>query len=211
MKLLYSKMNHYCKQISITHIKELLKYSKPPSKLAFRASRCLCLLLTAFYHYPQQKDCLFKTWSEILAFLNNKYPNLISDLENLRGKCELAKPYFNSYLIDVLKREVLLTKDNESDLDDNSASPRVKNLIYKPIFCYTFFLLSYLNLKMSLGPHSLSITRNLSKSPSDISVIDLNRSNQTITPKQRKSKSLPKLKKNPLTPSALIEKRFQML
>lgn len=71
----------------------------------------------------------------------------MNDLENLRAKCELAKPQFNSYLIDILKKEVLLQKELKGDIEDQATSPRVKNLIYKPIFCYTFFLLSYLNLK----------------------------------------------------------------
>ena len=59
LKLLQSKMNHYSKEINLTIIKEFLKHQRAPSKLAFRAARCLCLLLNSFYHYPQQKDCRF--------------------------------------------------------------------------------------------------------------------------------------------------------
>jgi hypothetical protein len=87
----------------------------------------------------------------------------------LRAKCELTKPYFNTYLIDILKKEVLLTKESDGELEEQSVSPRVKNLIYKPIFCYTFFLLSYLNMKMTYNNQNLSI---FSKSPSDISTIE---------------------------------------
>ena len=161
MKLLQSKMNHYCKEINISTIKEFLKYQRAPSKLAFRAARCLCLLLNSFYHFPQSKDCLFNTWSEIVSFFNLRFQYLIQDLENLKTKCELAKPNVNLFMIDILKREVLLSKDNDL-LEDHTVSPRVKNLVYKPIFCYTFFLLSYFNLKASR-----SLTQSVSPFPNN--------------------------------------------
>lgn len=51
-------------------IKDLLKYkTSAPSKTAYKAGRCICLLLNAFYGYSDYKECTFKKWDEIRSFL----------------------------------------------------------------------------------------------------------------------------------------------
>ena len=58
---------------------------------------------------------MFTTWQEIVSFLNNRYPFISQDIENLRAKCELSRPSYNHLMLDTLKKEVLLNKQKESD------------------------------------------------------------------------------------------------
>lgn len=55
-------MNFYFKEVSFTTIKEFMKHKFAPSKLCFKAARCICILLNAFYAYSNYKTSMFKTW-----------------------------------------------------------------------------------------------------------------------------------------------------
>jgi hypothetical protein len=133
----------YYKEITFTVIKEFLRHKTQPSKLCVKAARCLCILLNAFYAYPNYKNCMFLSWDSILSFFSYRYSYIMQDIENLRTKSESSKNLYNTQMLDYLKKEILLQTDNDSIGD----SPKISNLIYKPIFCFTFYLLSYLNLR----------------------------------------------------------------
>jgi hypothetical protein len=55
-------MNFYFKEVTFTIIKEFMKYKVAPSKLCLKAARCICILLNAFYAYPNYKNAMFKSW-----------------------------------------------------------------------------------------------------------------------------------------------------
>ena len=74
--------------------------------------------------------------------------HIIQDIENLRVRIESNNPVYNEKNINIVKTEILSKHDqSEGDSPSGLMSPKVKNLIYKPIFCYSFFLLSYLNMR----------------------------------------------------------------
>ena len=52
-------MNNYLKEINLGVIKDFLKHKKMPSKQGYKAARCLCILLNAFYCYPGYKQEMF--------------------------------------------------------------------------------------------------------------------------------------------------------
>lgn len=71
----------------------------------------------------------------------------MQDIENLRTKSENSSTIYNKGMIDFLKKNILSQTEMDLQATDIINSPKVSNLIYKPIFCFTFYMLGYMNLK----------------------------------------------------------------
>ena len=102
------KMNSYVKEISASSLQELLYMRNPVSKQSFRAGKCVCLLLNAFYDYPSFASYTFNTWLEIHHFLTfaHKNAHIMDAIEVIKVKAEHRKAVRNLLMYEQLKREL---------------------------------------------------------------------------------------------------------
>ena len=107
LKQITLKINQYCKEITLTLIKEFIASKMAPSRVAFKAARCLCLILNAFYNFALFRESQFKAWSEIKSFLIYRSNHIIQDIENLRVRIESNNPIYNERNIEIVKSEIL--------------------------------------------------------------------------------------------------------
>lgn len=145
----------YCKEISYHLIKEFCRFKTiPSSQPQYRAARCMCLFLNAFYKYPKYLGQTFKSWKAISQFIEDKRSSIMSDLGNIRGKCEIQNisSLVDNLTIRLINEEFFseYSECNSGSYVNEINSPKIQNLLYKPIFCYTYFTLNYLNLKQRL-------------------------------------------------------------
>ncbi|CDW78426.1 UNKNOWN [Stylonychia lemnae] len=184
LKQITLKINYYCKEITLSLIKEFIACKMAPSRVAYKAARCLCLILNAFYNFALFRDSQFKNWSEIKSFFIYRSNHIIQDIENLRARCESNNPFYNEKNINIVKTEILANQEENEGGD--LMSPKVKNLIYKPIFCYTYFLLAYLNQKQQCAIDlPRKSTYSSSSHHSRISSLDNSRINDQINEEQQ--------------------------
>lgn len=96
------KMNSYFKEISASSLQELQYMKNPVSKQSFRAAKCICLLLNAFYDYTSFGNYVFNTWLEIHHFLTfiHKNFNVMDEIEIIKVKAEHKKAVRNQSMYD---------------------------------------------------------------------------------------------------------------
>ncbi|TNV86134.1 hypothetical protein FGO68_gene855 [Halteria grandinella] len=174
MLILKQKMNSYVKEITPSSIQELMQLKTPQSKQQLRAGKCICLLLNSFYDYSSFRDYVFQNWLEIHCFLNfvNKNHNLMEEIELVKTKAEHSKSVRNTNMLEQLKKELKLNQvEIQQHMHETLKSPKIQNYLYKPIFGFIFYLLSFMALKkiheqFNISRRSsLSTSRSLSKSP----------------------------------------------
>lgn len=68
----------------------------------------------------------------------------MQDIEHIKNKID-SKVSYNKDTIEMLKRDMYAPSAFINNHEFQS--PRVKNLNYKPIICYVFYVLTYLKLK----------------------------------------------------------------
>ena len=109
----------------------------------------MCLFLQGFYCYKNFKKCKFSTIEEIIEFLKFRSGSIVNEILNVRGKVEnTAKSahQFDWEMINILKNEIFGAQAFKRSIDEIE-SPRIQNLIYKPILSFVYYTLWYMQLK----------------------------------------------------------------
>ena len=121
-----------------------------------KAGRSLCLLLKAFTCMDDsfrqiKEDETFADWGKIQQYLNSEQgEKQIKRLGQLRQFCELHSKFCDKHtlLVDLRKTIFKYTLESDGTLGQvDLESPRVKTSSLKPIFCLTFFTMTYVTLQ----------------------------------------------------------------
>lgn len=142
------------------------------------------MLLEAFYvsegshHYGPTMS--FESWSEICGFIHRHSHRIVVDINgglqekidqatNAKGLQEVISPAGYETLIKIYTDIFLMeAADFQKTSQFPLSSPRVRNLQYKPVFCFVYFMITYFMIKKRLtefthsgSQHSLHASINI--------------------------------------------------